>query len=399
MRIAMYYPWVYLKGGIERTILEIARRSRHDWTVFTSHYQPDATFPGFAEVDVREIAPVSVRRDVASVAKACWQLLRHGGNWKDYDALMVSCDGIGNLLAMRPRGIPLLCLCHTPLKIGYDPHARERWLKMFRPSILSRTGVRLFKQVDRLAWRRYRRVFCVSREVEIRLQTAGVVKPGQTEVVHPGVDLERMTPTGRREPFFLMPGRIMWSKNLELGLTAFMEMKERSASPEVQQTRLVIAGALDEKSHPYMARLRELAARRNDVEFLVDPPDEQLFDLYDRCSTVLFTPPNEDWGIVPLEAMAFAKPVIAVARGGPAESVGHGETGLLCADEPSAFAEAMLRLVTEPELYDKLSTTARVRAGRYSWESFVHRIDEYLDELALESARDQRPAVEDAHRV
>lgn len=399
MRVAMYYPWIYVKGGIERTILEIARRSRHDWTIFTSHYRPADTFLGFADVEVKQIGSVSVRRSFTTVARACSELMLRTGNWGGYDALMISCDGIGNLVAMRARGIPLLCLCHTPLKIGYDPHARDRWLRVMQPGLLSRAAVSVFKRVDRLAWRRYQHVFCVSREVERRLQTAGVVTPGQTEVIHPGIDIDRLVPTGRRDPFFLIPGRIMWSKNIELGIRAFIEFKARSAEPQVQLCRLVIAGMVDDKSRLYLSQLRKLASGRDDIEFVASPSDERLFDLYDRSFAVLFTPPNEDWGIVPIEAMAYAKPVIAVERGGPAESVINGDTGFLCADEPGAFADAMTRLVSQPLMYKQLSMAARERAMGYDWRTFVGRIDEYLDGLAPETARHGLQAVRDAHRI
>ena len=396
MRVAMYYPWVYLKGGIERTILELVRRSHHEWTIFTSHYRPDDTFPEFADVDIRQIGSISVKRDLVTVARACSQLLLRGGEWSDYDALMVNCDGIGNLLALRAHGLPLLCLCHTPLKVGYDDHARERWLRVQRPSLFTRAGVQAFKQADRLAWRRYRRVFCVSKEVERRLQAAGVVRPEQTEILHPAVDLDRFVPSGRREDYFLMPGRIMWSKNVELGLRAFLRFQ--AASPG-DAKRLVIAGAVDDKSRPYLAQLRELATGRSGIEFVENPSDEQLLDLYDRSLAVLFTPPNEDWGIVPLEAMAFGKPVIAVDRGGPAESIVDRESGLLCRDDPDAFAAAMRLIATDEELYEHLASGARARVLRYDWNGFVGRIDEYLDELHKESVHKEKLALEDAHRV
>lgn len=399
MRIATYYPWIYLKGGIERTILELANRSRHDWTVFTSHYRPEDTFPGYADLDVRQIGSVSVKRNALSVAAACARLLAQSTNWDGYDALMINCDGVGNLLALRARGLPLLCLCHTPLKISYDPHARERWLRLFRPNFLTRAGVSLFRQVDRLAWKRYKRVFCVSTEVQRRLRSAGVVTPQRTQVIHPGVDVDTLVPTGKREPFFLMPGRVMWSKNIELGLQAFFDFKSRSDDPAISESRLVIAGMVDDKSRWYFAHLKELAAGRGDVEFVACPSDEVLFDLYDRCTAVLFTPPNEDWGIVPLEAMAFGKPVIAIERGGPAESIAHEETGFLCSDDPSTWAESMVKLTTDPALYERQSRAARQRAQRYDWQSFVDEIDEYLDGLAAPMADEQPLAVQDAHRV
>jgi alpha-1,3/alpha-1,6-mannosyltransferase len=59
---------------------------------------------------------------------------------------------------------------------------------------------------------------------------------------------------------------------------------------------------------------------------------------------VLYTPENEHFGIVPLEAMAAGKPVIACASGGPRESVADGVTGILCEPRPDAFAAAMVRV-------------------------------------------------------
>ena len=54
MRLAVYHPWTYLRGGIERVLAELLTRSRHDWTLFTHHYEPAATFPELRSCDVVE---------------------------------------------------------------------------------------------------------------------------------------------------------------------------------------------------------------------------------------------------------------------------------------------------------------------------------------------------------
>jgi hypothetical protein len=43
MKVALYYPWVYLTSGAERTILELTGRSRHEWTIFTNRFEPENT--------------------------------------------------------------------------------------------------------------------------------------------------------------------------------------------------------------------------------------------------------------------------------------------------------------------------------------------------------------------
>ena len=69
--------------------------------------------------------------------------------------------------------------------------------------------------------------------------------------------------------------------------------------------------------------------------------DRQRALLLAAGTAVLYTPPREHFGIVPLEAMAASRPVVASNSGGPCESVVHRETGLLCEPTPVAFAGAM----------------------------------------------------------
>ena len=124
MRVAMYYPWVYLKGGAERTMLELARHSRHDWTIVTNHFEPYSTFPEFQELDVVELANVSVKRSVYEVAHAAFTLLVQRFDWDQFDALMVSSEGLGDLVALRPNLPPVVGVCRTPRKMAHVPRPR-----------------------------------------------------------------------------------------------------------------------------------------------------------------------------------------------------------------------------------------------------------------------------------
>jgi len=172
----------------------------------------------------------------------------------------------------------------------------------------------------------------------------------------------------------------MWTKNIQLGIEAFRRLREQS--PRGQRFRLVIAGMVDKKSQPYLQALQAQARGDCGIDFVVSPSDEELKSLYERCYAVLFTAFNEDWGLVPLEAMAAGSPVISVERGGPRESILHGETGFLVPPEPDAFAHAMAKLVRHPELAATMGAAARERAAAFPWQAFVSRIDTYIDSLA-----------------
>ena len=122
MRIAIYHPWIYLKSGLERTILEICRRSRHSWTIYTSHFDAAGTYPELSEMNVVELPRVSVNRRYGAVINAAARIAttRLEG---DHDVLVISCDGLGSLINFRNHTKPSVCLCFTPLRAVYDEEA------------------------------------------------------------------------------------------------------------------------------------------------------------------------------------------------------------------------------------------------------------------------------------
>lgn len=375
MRVALYYPWVYLPSGAERTILELAKRSRHAVTVYTNRYEPDQTFPGFRSQDVRLLPQVSVRRRPHAVAAAAAQLLVQRLPLEGHDALVVVCEGVGDLVVFRNHQLPTLCVCLTPLRVAFDEAYRKRWAagQSLATRLVVRLGSALFRSVDRRAWRRYERVLCISEEARRRARAGRLCSDDKMEVCHVGLGFDPEPEGVSFERFFLLPGRIMWTKNLELGIEAFRRF--RDARPEHRDFRLVIAGLVDEKSRPYLARLEQLAGGDPAVEFRFWPSDAELKRLYRSCYGVLFTAFNEDWGIVPLEAMAFAKPVIATASGGPRESVEHGRNGFLEPPTPEAFAARMQTLAADPALARRVGAAGPERARLFSWERFVSNVD------------------------
>lgn len=110
MRVALYHPWVYLKSGLERTLLEIHRRSRHQVTIYTSHYDRDGTYPELARAGVVELPRVSVRRSYGPVIAAAAQIARTRMDPDAFDALVISCDGLGDLLTLRNHDKPVMAL-------------------------------------------------------------------------------------------------------------------------------------------------------------------------------------------------------------------------------------------------------------------------------------------------
>ena len=381
MNIATYYPWVYLTSGVERTIVEMCRRSRHTFTVFTNHYEPENTYPEFGGIRVVQLPYIPVRRQLAPVLMAALTIASHKLPIQGFDALLVHCDGLGNLALNRVDEIPAICMCHTPLRPVYDPHYRERALSRLNgPSRLAfNVFSAAFASVDRHMFRRYRYVVFNSSETLMRAKRGGLLEliDDRYAVVHPGVDWHSYQPSWRYDRYFLVAGRIMWTKNIEMGIDAFIQFK--AITEANRDFRLVIAGRVDKKSDVYIERLRMMAAGRADIDFVVSPSDEILQHLYANCYGLVFPAFNEDWGMVPLEANAFGKAVIATDLGGPTESQTDGETGFLVACDSSSFASAMTRLAADPSLAREMGARARTGCRQYDWSNFVDSMDSLLD--------------------
>ncbi len=379
-RVALYYPWIYVQSGVERTIVETVRRSRHRYTVFTNHYDAAQTFPDLADVeDLVELRHIPVKRTFGQTFRAVRTIVGQRLPLERFDALMIHSEGVGDFLTLRNHARPVICYCHSLQRPIYDTVYRETLLRdkpQYRLPLAFLDPA--YRIATRLAWRHYRRVFVNSAETRHQVEGAGLCPPERMEVLHPGMSLEGFHPTFRYEPFFLYAGRIKWTKNIELAVGAFLEFK-RAGSPACDW-KLVIAGDVDRHGGAYFEKLRRLAAGEPAIEFRRKPSDAELADLYDRCTAVLFTSLSEPWGIVVLEAMAFGKPVLAVNRCGPAESVLDGRTGFLLEPAPAAFAATMTALAARPEHAREMGREGLARAAQYTWANFVDRLDEYVEQ-------------------
>ncbi|MEJ2756789.1 MAG: glycosyltransferase, partial [Gammaproteobacteria bacterium] len=168
-------------------------------------------------------------------------------------------------------------------------HAKKRWLALGFESA--------FRIIDKLLWSRYQKIISISDCVKTRIVSANLASKEKIDVVYPGIDEKNIVASDVFESFFFLPGRIMWTKNIELAITAFRQFKNLTK----HNFRLVIAGMVDEKSKPYFEKLKQLAGHSPDVIFCLNPDDATLCDYYHRCYATLFTAFNEDLGLTPME--------------------------------------------------------------------------------------------------
>ena len=118
------------------------------------------------------------------------------------------------------------------------------------------------------------------------------------------------------------------------------------------------------------------------VEFLGPVNDQELQSLYQNAKAFLYASVNEDFGMVPVEAMAHGTPVVAYASGGVLETVIDGKTGYLYHDlKPEAVIEAVQKIETaEPTEYEALQEQAIIFASSCSKDTFIESIRDQVKE-------------------
>lgn len=387
MKIAIYYPWIHLKSGVERTILETVRRSKYEYTVFTNHYDKKGTYPDFKKLKVVELKKIPVRRNIFSVIKASVVIILQKIDLRSFDALLVHSEGLGDLILFRNNSVPTICFCHTPLRPVFDREYKVRARakrSVTRKFVYALLDI-IFKIVDRYLWRKYKYIVFNSKE-SLRRARAGRLlgKNSGYEILHPGIDSDNITPTWKYGEYFLVAGRIMWTKNIELAIEAFKQFVNLKDSPK--SFGLVIAGQIDTKSKPYFERLRLLAAGEKRIKFVINPDGFKMGRLYANCYATLSTAFNEDWGITPIEANAYGKATLAVNSGGFKESQINAKTGFLIEGDPKEFASKMTLLSKNTTLTRKMGEWALTHSRQFSWNEFVFRFDTVISGIVKQNS-------------
>lgn len=189
----------------------------------------------------------------------------------------------------------------------------------------------------------------------------------------------------KSEFVFLSINRYERKKQISLAIKALNSLKNH-LDPSKHKVKLIIAGGYDGRINENVEYFDELKRLVDDLDlhssvlFLRSPPDLIKSLLYDYCDCVLYTPENEHFGIVPIEAMYKRRPVIACNSGGPLETVRDNETGFLCSPTSKSFSEAMLKLVEQPNLTKEMGLAGReFVVNKFSSQSFQSALNDILE--------------------
>ncbi|XP_011646932.1 alpha-1,3/1,6-mannosyltransferase ALG2 [Pogonomyrmex barbatus] len=177
-------------------------------------------------------------------------------------------------------------------------------------------------------------------------------------------------------------------KNLSLAIEALAELEKLLTKDIYKRVYLIMAGGYDkrvEENVEYHLELIGLADElhvTDKVMFLRSPSDIDKVSILHHCKIVIYTPPNEHFGIVPLEAMYVGKPVIAHKSGGPMESIVSEETGFLVDLSGEAFASKIAFLITNPSRIEEFGRSGKDRfLTTFSFAAFSAQLNKAINDL------------------
>lgn len=200
-----------------------------------------------------------------------------------------------------------VCYCHTPMRYVWNLYDRYKRSVSPLKRLFMVPLIHYLRLWDRSSADRVDHFVANSKNVAARIRKY-YRRPA--EVIYPPVDTSRFEISRETGDYYLMVGQLVDYKRFDLGIEACRRMGKK----------LIVVGDGDERS--------KLGRRAGPGVKLVGWQDATaLKRLYSGCRALIF-PGDEDFGIVPVEAMASGRPVIAYGKGGALESVREGRTGL-----------------------------------------------------------------------
>ncbi|XP_034184406.1 alpha-1,3/1,6-mannosyltransferase Alg2 [Osmia lignaria lignaria] len=177
-------------------------------------------------------------------------------------------------------------------------------------------------------------------------------------------------------------------KNLGLAIEALAELEKYLTEEQYKKVYLIMAGGYDKRVEENVEHYLELIGLADELHvsdkviFLRSPSDIDKVSILHHCTILIYTPPNEHFGIVPLEAMYSSKPVIAHNSGGPKESIISGVNGYLVDLAGDEFASKISHLIQNPTSIQEFGKAGKDRFTKtFSFSAFSTQLNKAVDDL------------------
>jgi glycosyltransferase involved in cell wall biosynthesis len=362
MKVAIIHYWlVGMRGG--EKVLEALCEMYPQADIFTHVYVPEMISDNIRRHNIITSFINSLPR-AKKMYKAYLPLMPLALEQLDlrgYDLIISSESGPAKGI-IPPAEALHVCYCHTPMRYIWNMYHDYRksaglmtrlimpplshYLRMW--DVTSAARVDSFVANSATVARRIRRYYGVD-----------------SAIIHPPVDTDAFSIVDSSEEgdCYLMAGELVSYKRPDLAVHAFNAMK----------LKLVVIGG-----GQMLSEVRRLAGPT--VTVLGSQPFNVLKEHYARCRALIF-PGEEDFGMVPVEAMASGRPVVAFGRGGATETVENGVSGVFFAEQT---VEAISSAVRRLEAYEINPQKIAAHAKQFGKDQFLQKMRAHIDGLLAE---------------
>lgn len=357
MRVAIVHEHLAQDGGAE-LVVRVLKEIFPDAPIFTLVYDRERAHPAFKEMEIR---PSFIQRMWGGIKHYQWYLpfmpsAVEKYDVSDFDVVISSSSAYAKGIVTHSNTLHL-CYCYCPTRYlwnyTHQYHRELRYSKVIRkfiPFVL--TPLRMW---DKLAADRVDHFIGISGFIG---QQINKFYRRKCSIIYPPVEVEKFRHTKKSGNYYLMLGRLVAYKRYDLAINVFNKLG----------WQLKIAG-----DGPEFDFLKKIAGPN--IELLGRVSDKERTKLFEECHAFIF-PPEEDFGIVPIEAMAAGRPVVAFGKGGALEYVKPGVTGELFSEQTEESLMNTLKTF-RPENYDP--DTIRRHAEFFRKDRFKSEIKELVE--------------------
>ncbi len=317
LRVALVHDYLAEYGGAER-VLEALHQMFPEapvYTAFVDQKRLGIQWQRFADWDIHTswLTKIPFHKQLFSPLRIFAPQYFSAFDLTNYDLVISSTNAyFAKAIKIRPGAVHL-SYCHTPSRSLWGYTTMTNWKKNPLVKVFGELINHYLRVVDvQIARERVTHFIANSKETARRIEKFYRLP---ATVVYPPINVPAKLSTAKKQDYFLYINRLAWSKHPEIAVMACSKLG----------LPLKVVG-----SGKMLPQLRQIAGPT--VEFLGFAKDADLQALYSNAQALLYPVEDEDFGMVPVEAMAQGTPVIAHASGGPLETVIDGKTGVLFSD-------------------------------------------------------------------
>ncbi len=315
LRVALVHDYLAENGGAER-VLEALHDLFPTAPVFTAFVDQDRlgiNWAKFQNWDLRSswLTTIPGYKKIFSPLRFLAPHFFQSFDLTGYDLIISSTNAYFAKAISKPQNARHICYCHTPSRSLWGYTTMTNWRKNPLTNFFGQIINHYLRMVDVEVARKNVDLF-IANSLETKRRIKKFYRL-DSQIIYPPVDIPTRSPKqGQQGQYYLFVGRLALSKHPELAILACNQLG----------LPLKVVG-----SGKMLDQLKTMAGPT--VEFLGFVPDSDLAKLYQNAIALICPAEDEDFGIVPVEAMGYGVPVVAHRSGGLMETVIEGKTGVL----------------------------------------------------------------------